>query len=717
MLLISPLFWGAAVWGMDRPHIIYIIADDLGYSDLGSYGGEIVTPALDRLASGGLRFRQHYTFAKCETTRTSLMSGLFHHKAGLGIRGEAKTIGELLQAGGYKTFVSGKWHLNGNPVERGFDGFFGILKGAGSHYDPYSQGLIYRDRQLLKASDRPIDFYSSDTFTTEAISYMQRSLIEDPDKPIFLYLAYTAPHSPLQAPAELVATYREKYRAGWDKIREERVRRQRELGIFERSWPVSPRNEDIPAWESIPTALQEAEAFRMATYAAMVERMDWNIGRLVEALGKDGMNILDNSLIYFVSDNGASPFPRTFHPEVPPDAETSQWRQGPAWAWLSNTPFRYYKQSQFNGGVTTPMIVHWPAAIQTPGAVVDYPVHVMDTMPTLANIAGINFTTTFPKAPVLDGIDIGPLFRGDSLPQRGPIGFEFGASDFAYLEFPWKIASYRREPWQLFDLSTDRAETHNLARERTDKVGSLAARFLDWIDERNDITGKAPTLFTGMEPATSIYKGREERYENPLTDTVFSTIPPAWNSTSIGNVTRFNIEENRGNGLIEAQLDGAAIGGRADHFGFVHRPFRGNGELVVKIVSIEQAGPHARAGVMIRDTIASSSAFVMAELNADGSGKAYNLRLRYRSSAGATAVMIPSELHPQAPVWVRLERHGDMFIASHSVDGRHYRTFAEVELSLAQTAHGGVALNTQLEGSTGVIRFTDLEFRDLQHRP
>lgn len=704
----------AAQGAPPKPNVIYIIVDDLGYADIGTFGSEIETPVLDRLAEEGLRFRQHYTYAKCETSRTSVMSGLFHENAPLKMKPrqgfQSVSLAEMLGTAGYRSYLSGKWHLHGNPLDRGFDGFYGLKQGASSHYHPFRQKRIYRDRQLLTSADRPEGFYTSDNFTSEAIDWIGAQLEQDREAPFFVYLAYTAPHSPLQAPPELVAKYRGRYLDGWEKVRERRIARQRELGILEPNWPASSKPSVLPDWSDLDPDQQAAEDFRMATFAAMVERVDWNIGRLVDFLqdpdgdGHPSDSVYENTLIYFVSDNGSSPYPRTPSNSPPPDDPNSEWRLGPAWAWVGNTPFRYFKQSQFNGGVLTPMIVHWPAAVPQArrGAILDYPTHVIDVMPTLAQAAGVDYAETFPEATPLDGIGILPLFLGEGMdPEaRPPIGFEFGRSEHAYLEYPWKIASFRNSPWELFHLGEDRAETRNLAVEKPEKAHAMARSFREWMNAEVPSAGinrprdGGNVKFTGSLTDLARPVDLEELYRLPGTEAPFPGIVPLLTETTVGNIPALQSSRPiKKNPLkrINTSLGGAWTEARSDRFAFYHRPADGDAVLQVKIADLQDCGPQGGAGLMLRTALQSDAPFLLLEAAPAENGEV-QIRLRSRPEQGA-AIQPLAEADAFLPVWLRLERVADTVTARFSPNGIDWQSLPPAQIQMPEAVEAGVALH------------------------
>lgn len=489
-----------------RPNIIVILADDLGFSDLGCYGGEIQTPHLDALAAGGLRFTQFYNGARCCPTRASLLTGLYPHEAGFpGMTGSlppnAATIPEVLAAAGYRTFMCGKWHLGKpGPVDRGFEEFFGMLGGYNSYWNPrFYTRLPEGHPQRTYEAGR---FYATDAITDHAIDFLAGARSRA-DKPFFLYLAYNAPHFPLHAPEEDIAKYSNLYAQGWDKIREARYARQKELALFVADWPLPPRstippnpsatahgwsNKQNPAWDSLPADRQADLARRMAVYAAAVDRMDQNVGRVIKDLQAHGE--LEHTLVFFLTDNGAcaewDPFgfdhagkENTLH--VGADLKRiggpeSYISYGSGWANASNTPLRLYKHYSYEGGIATPLIAHWPKGIDRPGGYERRIGHVADVMATCLEVAG----TSYPAdklAPA--GCSLVPAFRNEPEAGTRTMFFEHAGSR-AVRSGTWKLVSLARQPWELYDIEADRAELNDLAAQEPERVKQLAAEWNEW---------------------------------------------------------------------------------------------------------------------------------------------------------------------------------------------------------------------------------------------
>jgi arylsulfatase A-like enzyme len=463
-----------------RPNIIIILADDLGFSDVGCYGGEIRTPNIDKLAADGLRLTQFYNAAKCEPSRSSLLSGLYWQQAERGIK-RGVTLGQALHAAGYTTLAAGKWHLDGNPVDRGFDRYFGFLNGASNYFKGNEFFRLDRDVFKVPASG----FYTTDAFTDYAIRFVEEGRKNAPEKPFFLYLAYNAPHDPLQAPTEDISRYKGKYAKGWDALRQERYQRQIGLGVIKKQWELSPRPDNIPAWDSLDAAHKKFEEERMAVYAAMVDRMDQDIGRLLGKLKE--WKIEENTLVIFLSDNGGNPYDRTGKRNIPPGGPDSAWEYGIAWANLSNTPFRLYKRNQHEGGIATPFIARWPAVIKNRGGMSDQPAHIIDIMATCVQLAGIDYHALLEEkkesaAPPLVGKNLEPIFEGQKWEGHDALFFQL-RDHRAVRAGPWKLSSHEGKPWELYRMDEDGTEVHDLAAKNPEKVKELEALYDRWWNQ------------------------------------------------------------------------------------------------------------------------------------------------------------------------------------------------------------------------------------------
>ena len=493
-----------------KPNIIIILADDMGYSDIGSFGSEIETPNLDAMSAGGLKMTNFYNTSRCCPTRASLLTGLYPHQAGVGhmvnerehpgYRGmlgeQCVTIAEVLKEGGYNTYMAGKWHLNARPehwpVKHGFDRYFGLLDGANSYFGnrPYrpNQVLTYAlDDQVYTPGE---DFYATDAYTDYAIQFLEEG--EKDDKPFFLYLAYTAPHWPLHALPQDIAKYKGKYMKGWDKLREERFKKMQELGVISKTAVLSPRNEHVPAWDSLSEEEKVRWDEKMAVYAAMVDRMDQNIGRLRNKLKEMGEE--ENTLIVFLSDNGGSyeDISGNFTEEIlkasqkPASDPTSFTAYEYEGANLSNTPYRKFKRWEHEGGISTPFIAYYPDVIE-PGSVSHQPAHVIDLMSTSLDLAGIPYPDTYMGKPVTPaaGLSLLPLMKGKEWEGHDEIFFEHEGNR-AVRQGEWKIVSvYPENKWALYNMKTDRAELYDLSGEYPEKVAELARLYDQWAAHSN----------------------------------------------------------------------------------------------------------------------------------------------------------------------------------------------------------------------------------------
>lgn len=452
-----------------RPNILVILTDDLGFSDVGCYGSEIETPNLDRLAAGGLRFTQFYNTAKCHSSRVSLLTGRWCRQAGDESLRRAVTIPEVLAPAGYFTAMTGKWHLSKQPTDFGFQRYWGHLSGACNYY---------RGDKTFRLNGQPWPVPEQGFYTTVAnVDYALGFLAEarETAQPWFLYVAFNAPHAPLQPLKEDFEKYLGRYDAGWDVVRAARVAKQKRIGLFGGDVEPGPRPDHIPAWDALSAEMRAWEARRMAAYAAMIDRVDQELGRLLDDLKRCGE--LDNTMILFFSDNGACPYDRRsvgidrqpFEPDV-------TWSDSTGWAWARNTPFRYYKQNQFEGGIATPAIIHWPAGLKAPpGSLVHWPAHLVDVLPTLAEVAGATLPESWPDRELtpLAGISLAPILAGRTIESRPPIHLLFG-SDRGLRDGDWKLVSFRGQPWELYNLAEDRTEVRNLSARHPDIVKRMA---------------------------------------------------------------------------------------------------------------------------------------------------------------------------------------------------------------------------------------------------
>jgi len=451
-----------------RPNVLVIMVDDLGYSDIGCYGGEIETPQLDALAADGLRFSQFYNTAKCHSSRVSLLTGQYCIAAGDASLSHAVTSAEVLGGADYFTAMAGKWHLRQQPTDFGFARYFGHLSGACNYFlGDKTFRLNGQPWEVPRAG-----FYTTVANVDHAIGFLGEA--RQTKKPWYLYVAFNAPHAPLQALPEDYAKYEGRYDQGWEAVRDARIAKQQQLGIIGDRGKPSPRPEHVPAWETLSPKRQAFEVKRMTTLAAMIDRVDQEIGRLVEDLKAAGE--WDNTLIWFVSDNGACPYDRrsTSIEALPTDGSVN-WSDSTGWAWARNSPFRYYKQNQFEGGISTPVIVHWPAGLKTlPGSITHQPAHLIDVLPTLADVTSSKIPATFAGRDLrpVSGQSLRPVFAGERLSRTQPIHLLFG-NDRGLRDGDWKAVSFRGEAWELYDLATDRSETVNLADQHPERLQKM----------------------------------------------------------------------------------------------------------------------------------------------------------------------------------------------------------------------------------------------------
>jgi arylsulfatase len=504
-------FSATAIAAAPRPNIVLIVADDMGYSDIGCYGGEIETPNLDRMAAEGLRFSQFYNASVCGPTRASLKTGLYHHQVGVhtwnGLRNDkCVNLGEALQLAGYRTMMVGKWTDDRSASYEGFDRALCALaqKGPGNYFKNVNTADFFLDKEPFTPPED--GFYKTDAYTDYAIQFMEEAATID--KPFFLYAAYPAPHWPLHAKEEDITKYRKRYREmGWDRCRAARVKRLKELGIIDDS-PIPPRDAAVPPWTEAEH--QDWEAERMAVYAAQIDCMDQNIGRLLDTLKTIGRE--ENTVVIFLSDNGATDiYPKgtadgSFHldkvgetwrtdgtrtrplvPGVMPGPADTFGGYGPEWAHVSNTPLRGYKISNYEGGISTPLIVKWPGGIARPGTITPQVGHVMDMMPTLLELAGGTYPSEYQGREILpmEGKSLAPIFAGAERAGHEALFWELNGHRAAR-KGDWKIVAVPKGPWELYDLATDRGETNDLVKEQPEKLDELVALYTAWSARCNE---------------------------------------------------------------------------------------------------------------------------------------------------------------------------------------------------------------------------------------
>lgn len=505
-----------------KPNIILIMADDMGFSDLGFMGSGIETPNLDKLASNGLVFNQFYNTGRCCPTRASLLTGLYAHKSGLGwmtasnqgkpgyqgeINEHSATLAQVLKTAGYKNYVTGKWHVVYDPymnqdstkynwpLQRGFDKYFGMLQGGGGYYDIKT---LTQDNTRIKP---PKDFYITEGINESSVNYLNEHFKTQSDSPFFMYVAHYAPHRPLHARKELIAKYKGKFMQGWDYFRNNRLSTMKQLGLIDPNGVISKRDSKVPNWESLSPKEKEVWDELMAVYAAQIDHMDQGVGQIIEVLKQN--NELDNTLILFLSDNGGNGFSQggEFNTDILEDlgGQNSAQSYRVNWANMSNTPFRKYKMYNHEGGIATPLIVHWPKGISTTTKVTQQQGHVIDIMPTLIEVSGakypkkINNISIYPA----QGSSFLKALKGEET-SRAPMFFEHNGNR-AVIKGNWKLVSegIQKPPytkaWELYDLSQDRAEAHNLIDKNTEKTKTLENLWNSWAEDNNvlPINGKA----------------------------------------------------------------------------------------------------------------------------------------------------------------------------------------------------------------------------------
>lgn len=490
----------------DNPNIILIMADDMGFSDLGCYGSEIHTHNLDRLAADGMRFTQFYNAARCCPTRASLLTGLYPHQTGMGnmvthgadtgspgpyqgyLNDRCATIAEVLKRAGYHTLMSGKWHVGESrphwPTDRGFDRFFGLISGAVNYFD-VTKGNQKGIKRQMAIDDRPYtppkdNFYMTDAITEHAVNFVDQYARDN--KPFFLYVAYTAPHWPLHAWPQDIARYQDKYLNGWDLLREQRYERMLKMGLIDKKWPLTPRDDGAIPWEDVRD--KQLMDLKMAVYAAQIDRMDQGIGRILARLHASGKS--QNTLILFLSDNGgcAETGPLGFDHRnngLPPGGVDSYMSYGLSWANASNTPFRLFKKWVHEGGIATPFIAYWPRVIKNKGSITHQPGHVIDIMATCIDIAGARYPKSFndKKLLPLEGKSLLPIFEGR---KRTPHDYLFWEHENheAIRHDKWKLVARKPGQWELYDLDDDRSEMNNLADKNPQIVRRLKSKYQQW---------------------------------------------------------------------------------------------------------------------------------------------------------------------------------------------------------------------------------------------
>lgn len=499
-----------------RPNIIIIMTDDMGYSDLGCFGSEIETPHLDGLAAKGLRFSQFYNAGKCCPTRASLLTGLFNHQAGVGamtrdeglpgyrgrLNDRCVTLGEVLGPAGYRTIQTGKWHVGGKkkewwPSRRGFEKSFGSPLGGGFYFRPSAFNQyreVVRNETVLYTPkiDPPEGWYTTDAYTDEGLAFVREAV--DEKKPFLWYLAYNAPHWPLRAKPEDIDKYRGKYSVGWDVIRQRRHQKLIKQELIDANWKLSPRDSKVPAWDSLSEKQKKEQDLYMATYAAMVDCVDQNVGKIVTELKK--LDVYENTLLMFLCDNGGSAEPSTVginRGKGECGTAESFAYYGASWANVSDTPFRKFKSDMFEGGIATPFVAHWPAGIQEDqhGKIIHEPTHIRDLMSTCVDLSGATYPQTYKDQSIypLEGVSLQPAFQGQPLNRKAPLFFEYNKGK-AIRDGKYKLVAKPKGPWELYNMETDRTELNNLASKNPEKGKELASRYEAWAKWCNVIKKK-----------------------------------------------------------------------------------------------------------------------------------------------------------------------------------------------------------------------------------
>lgn len=473
------------------------MADDLGWSDIGSYGSEVETPNLDWLAENGIRFTQMYNTAKCNTSRAALITGLYAQQVGyeatyLQPLKNGITIGELLQSAGYRTLWAGKHHGFDHPMDRGFDRYFGLMEGASNHFNPGPRREnepqpaqkrpdrpFYEDRKLYQPFGPPKDYYSTDYFTKYALQWLEE--YKEEDKPFFLYLSYTAPHDPLMAWPEDIEKYKGKYSEGYEVVRQKRFEKQKKLGLIDEKYILSDATH-VP-WQSLSDSLKKVEELKMEVYAAMIDRMDQKIGEIIQKLRV--LDKLENTVFLFLSDNGAS----AEVVNIPGDGKigtVGHWTSlGQDWANVGNTPLRFYKNYSFEGGIKTPFIISWPKGLGHQNQLNHFPAHLIDILPTLAELAGAEYPMEFKGNPILptEGQSLVPAIMNENSLREKPLFWEWSVGK-AVRKGDWKLVSHGKDaPWELYNLRQDPTETENRIPDNPELAHELAGLFLSWKEK------------------------------------------------------------------------------------------------------------------------------------------------------------------------------------------------------------------------------------------
>jgi arylsulfatase len=486
-----------------RPNIIVILADDMGFSDIGCYGSEVPTPNLDALAADGLKFTNFHNMSRCCPSRATLLTGLYSHEAGVGhmteidksplpsyegyLNKQCVTEAEVLNPAGYMTLMVGKWHVGQEqgvtPSNRGFQESLNSIAGGFYRSDARNAKLFLNGQDIGNGKGTiPLPWYSTDLWTTYGLKFIDDALAAK--KPFYLYLAYNAPHYPLQAPPEEIAKFRHGiYEQGWDKLREARYQRQLQMGVIDKSWGLSKRDPQVRAWDSLTPEQKDVYDATMATYAAVISHLDTQIGVLVAGLKQRGL--FDNTVIIFLSDNGANAEGQDGKAYPDMDQGHAPVKLGRSWANLGNTPFRMFKHYEHEGGISTPFIVHWPEGISGKGELRNQLGDMIDIMPTVVDLAGATYPTEFNGHAILpeEGVSIVPAFNSTQpLAARTQPLFWEHEGNRAINDGHWKLVALWQQPWELYDFNANRTELtrFDLAAEHPDLVKQLSAEWEAW---------------------------------------------------------------------------------------------------------------------------------------------------------------------------------------------------------------------------------------------
>ncbi len=524
----------------ERPNIVLILADDMGFSDLGCYGSKIETPNLDSLAKEGWRFSQFYTCAKCSPSRATLLTGLYPHQAGMGLlahetaleaieelpdgyigdlRENSTTIAEILKEHGYGTYISGKWHLSNSvyeedetwPQNRGFDRHYGNMVGATSFF--YPQTMFFDGKNVEEEAKEDPDFYYTDKISRRACEFIEChqkiNQEEEQESPFFLYLSYTSPHWPLHALEEDIEKYKGKFDEGWDKLRTQRLERLRNMGLIDPDWYIAPKTIREPPWEMVA---EEDEKYtewllrRMEVYAAMIDRMDQGIGTVISKLKEDGL--YKDTIILFLSDNGGCSaeignesnkwIPKGNAPEtcrdgseihfgndnsIMPGPENTWQSYGLPWANLSNSPFRGYKSQIYEGGISSPLIINWKEGFEKAKGISHQQCHLIDILPTILDILDIEPPKKYKgiKMQEIEGNSFADIFKGEDPTPNKILGFEH-EGNAGIREDQWKLVRLYRQPWELYNMEKDRTETENLIGEKEERANRMEKMYDEWAE-------------------------------------------------------------------------------------------------------------------------------------------------------------------------------------------------------------------------------------------